>query len=189
MNCRKSLRRTIAVAIAAAVVSGAAGEAFAAPGAPSSGSGPKVGEAFTDPFAYCAAVGTVDAPDGRYAGPRLPQPIVDGLLRLQLVMADAPSEIIGHAAWRCMEGKVLACHFGNNIPCLEKADTGRTPTFAMREFCAADPASEVIPAYVTGRATVYQWRCTGGAPVIVKQLLTPDPRGFLAEFWHEVNPE
>lgn len=156
---------------------------------PCSAGAAEPGGKFTDPFAYCAAVGTVDAPDGRYSGPALPEPVVRPILRLGLVSPDAPQEIIGHAAWRCMSGKVLVCHFGNNIPCLEKADISRVPTAAMKGFCRENPASDVIPAYVTGRATVYQWRCANGVPEIVRQLTTPDARGFLAEFWHEVRPE
>ncbi len=26
---------------------------------------------YSDPFAYCAAVGTIDAPDARYTGPKI----------------------------------------------------------------------------------------------------------------------
>jgi hypothetical protein len=39
---------------------------------PAPGSGPQA--RFSDPFAYCAAVGTIDAPDARYTGPRVPDP-------------------------------------------------------------------------------------------------------------------
>jgi hypothetical protein len=39
---------------------------------------------------------------------------------------------------------------------------------------------------VTGRATVYTWRCDDGTPTIVDQAFTPDERGFLSEFWYEV---
>ena len=34
---------------------------------------------YRDPFAYCAAVGTVDAPDRRHTGPALPPTIARGL--------------------------------------------------------------------------------------------------------------
>jgi hypothetical protein len=142
---------------------------------------------FTDPFAYCAAVGTADTPDERYAGPELPETIVEGLTELGLVSADTPPEIVKNAVWRCMDGKVLVCHFGANIPCMEKADTSRTPTSEMEDFCQANPASDVIPAAVTGRATVYEWRCTKGVPEIVKEAFKPDARGFLSDFWYEIN--
>jgi hypothetical protein len=38
---------------------------------PAPGSGPQA--RFSDPFAYCAAVGTIDAPDARYTGPKVPE--------------------------------------------------------------------------------------------------------------------
>ncbi|HWI61124.1 MAG TPA: hypothetical protein VNT75_04785, partial [Symbiobacteriaceae bacterium] len=34
---------------------------------------------YTDPFAYCAAVGTIDAPDSRYIGEKVPMRIAKGL--------------------------------------------------------------------------------------------------------------
>ena len=33
-------------------------------------------EAFVDPFAYCASVGAVDKPDGRYSGPKITDAIL-----------------------------------------------------------------------------------------------------------------
>ncbi len=37
------------------------------------------GTTYTDPFAYCAAVRTIDAPDARYVGPAVPDAVVRGL--------------------------------------------------------------------------------------------------------------
>ena len=34
---------------------------------------------YTDPFAYCAAVGTIDTPDSAYVGPQTPPSIINGL--------------------------------------------------------------------------------------------------------------
>jgi hypothetical protein len=47
-------------------------------------------------------------------------------------------------------------------------------------------ADEGIPAYVTGRATVYQWQCREGPPEIIRQLVEPDARGFLSNIWYEI---
>jgi hypothetical protein len=91
--------------------------------------------------------------------------------------------------WRCMGGKVWACFVGANLPCTTKADTSRTPAAAMVDFCKANPASDSIPAYITGRATVYSWRCTNGAPEIVKDLVQPDAQGFLSNIWYELSPQ
>jgi len=143
---------------------------------------------YTDPFAYCAAIGTIDAPDARYTGPQTPDAIVRGLMKAMDIPADAPSEPLARlTTWRCMSGKVYACNFGANIPCQEKADTSRAPSAAMNDFCKANPTSDVIPAAVTGRATIYAWRCAIGAPAIEKELTKPDAQGFLTMFWYEVS--
>jgi hypothetical protein len=160
-----------------------------AAGAPQATPGPAGGQlAYNDPFAYCAAVGTVDAPDARYDGPAMPDVIVQGMVRQGIVTADAPPDFQKNAVWRCMDGQVWICHFGANLPCQEKADTSQVPSGAMRDFCQANPGAEVIPAAVTGRATVYEWRCADGQPQVVRQVFQRDPQGYLADFWVELAP-
>jgi putative hemolysin len=144
---------------------------------------------YSDPFAYCAAVGTIDTPDERYTGPKMPDSIVQGMIKRGVVSADAPLEFQQNAVWRCMNNSVWVCHFGANLPCLEKADTSQAPSLAMEDFCKTNPTAESIPAAVTGRATVYEWSCKNGKPDVVRQLFTVDPQGYLADFWHELNPE
>ena len=144
---------------------------------------------FSDPFAYCAAVGTVDEPDARYVGPKMPDVIVKGVMKASGASADAPVELFAKGSfWRCMNGKVYACTVGANLPCTAKADTSRTPTAAETEFCTANPNADVVPAAVTGRETVYEWRCKDGAPEIVRQVFTPDARGFISDFWYALSP-
>ena len=58
----------------------------------------------------------------------------------------------------------------------------------MRSWCSENPSADVIPAFATGRATAYEWRCDGGEPAIVRQLATPDARGFDPTVWHAVAP-
>ena len=46
-----------------------------APAVPTSTASPSVGTGqatFTDPYAYCTAVGNMDTPDARYTGPKTP---------------------------------------------------------------------------------------------------------------------
>ncbi|MCZ2079914.1 MAG: hypothetical protein LC130_33515 [Bryobacterales bacterium] len=149
----------------------------------------KTSDTFSDPFAYCAAVGTVDAPDARYSGPEMPDSILQGMIGLDLVSADAPSSFQQNAVWRCMDNQVWVCTFGANLPCLEKADTSQTPTQAMTDYCKENPTAEGIPAYVTGRATVYNWDCKDGQAVAGEQVFTPDAQGFLSDFWYELTPK
>lgn len=144
---------------------------------------------YNDPFAYCAAVGTVDMPDERYTGPKMPDSIVQGMIEQGIVSADAPLEFQQNAVWRCMNNSVWVCHFGANLPCQEKADTSQTPTPAMEDFCRTNTTVESIPAAVTGRATVYEWKCQDGKPEVVRQLFTVDPQGYLADFWYELTPK
>ena len=143
---------------------------------------------FTDPFAYCAAVGTIDAPDARYTGPMVPEAVAQGLKKAFGAPADAPLEPFLHTFWRCMDGQVYACTVGANLPCEERADVSRKPTEGMTNFCKDGPHAEVIPAYVIGRATVYEWKCTNGAPEVVRQLAQPDARGFLSHIWYAIRP-
>jgi len=148
---------------------------------------PATAEPFDDPFAYCAAVGTMDAPDARYAGPKTPDAIARGLKTALGMPDDAPLEPLReNSIWRCMAGRVYACAYGANLPCEEKADTSRSPTSAMSAFCRDDPAADAIPMVVTGRATVYAWRCADGAPAIERQISEADARGYLAGIWYEI---
>ena len=88
-----------------------------------------------------------------------------------------------------MGGKVYACNVGANLPCQTKGDTSRTPSQALLDFCKASPAAEVIPMVVTGRATVYSWRCTAGQPTIDKEITKTDAQGYLTNIWYEISPQ
>ncbi len=139
--------------------------------------------AFDDPFAYCAAVGTVDTPDSRYTGPAWSEAVAEGLRVATGAAADAPMTA---SVWRCADGKVMGCFVGANLPCEEKADLSETPNQGIVDYCTANPAADVVPAAAAGRATVYQWRCENGAPVIVQQVFTADAQGFIAEIWYPI---
>jgi hypothetical protein len=154
---------------------------------PALGSGEQA--TFTDPFIYCATLGTIDAPDSRYTGPKVPEAVARGLKRAFGAPADAPLEpFLNNTVWRCMGGTVYACTVGANLPCQGKADVSRSPTQGMTDFCKNNPQAEIIPAVVTGRTTVYAWQCTNGVPEVVRQLAHPDARGFLSNIWYAIGP-
>jgi hypothetical protein len=134
-------------------------------------------------------VGTIDTPDRRYNGARLPDSIITGMIRQGIISADAPPQFRESAVWRCMNGSVWVCHFGANLPCLEKADASQVSSPGMEDYCKKNPSADNIPAVVTGRATVYEWRCRNGKPGIVKQLFRRDPQGYLSEFWYKLTPK
>ncbi len=169
-------RRAVSWLLGAMLLSGCAG-----------GAGPA--RTYTDPFSYCGAVGTVDAPDPRYTGAAVPPAIAQGLRRAFKAPADAPLEAFTRGtSWRCVDGRVYACNVGANLPCDEKADTSRTPSAPIAEFCRQNPGAPVVPMVVTGRATVYEWRCAASVPVIERQFAVPDSRGYLKNIWYEIPP-
>jgi hypothetical protein len=143
---------------------------------------------YTDPFTYCAAVGTVDTPGSDYVGPKVPDSVAQGL-RTALNAPDTPINVLQNgSSWRCMDGSVYACFVGANLPCDAKANTDQTPTQAEIDYCQQNPSSDFIPAAVTGHETVYEWRCLDGAPDIVQQVVQPDAQGFLSNIWYKISP-
>lgn len=143
---------------------------------------------FTDPFAYCAAAGNADEPDAKWGGAKMPDAVLKGLVQAAGIAPDMPQEVLMQGSfWRCMNNKVYACTVGANLPCQEKADLSKTPGAALNEFCAKDPNADSIPAAVTGRATVYEWKCVNGKAEAGKQLFKADARGFISDFWYEIS--
>jgi membrane dipeptidase len=142
-----------------------------------------------EPFAFCAAIGNSPVlPAADETSRRLlPQALLAPMRNQGLTRADQPEEVQAAARWRCMDSAVYVCPIGANLPCSEPANLSQTPGPAMQEYCVAHPAAEGIPAYITGRATIYQWNCTDGVAVTGKQPFTADEQGYLAEFWHRLD--
>jgi len=145
---------------------------------------------FADPFAYCAAVRQIDAPDARYIGPTMDDALFkDYLVAANLdVNGDYPDTFKKMTIWRCMESKVYACNFGANIPCGSKANTDKTPTQEMNDFCAQNQSADFIPMSVTGHNCIYSWHCVNSAPEILSQMDTVDKAGYQASFWVAIDP-
>jgi hypothetical protein len=83
--------------------------------------------------------------------------------------------------FRCVGRRVLICTTGANLPC-GKADTSRTSAGAAA-WCRDNADAAFVPAVATGHDTIYQWRCHNGAPEVVRQISSVDPRGFVARYW------
>jgi hypothetical protein len=144
--------------------------------------------AYNDPFAYCAATGTINQPDDRYTGEEVPDTIAEGI-RSAFDAEDVDLEVYRRGTvWRCVDGKVYACNVGANIPCLAKADLSREPSQPIIDYCKEIPTSDFIPAAVTGRSTIYSWGCKDSEPIIVEQYTEVDQQGVLEFAWHELTP-
>lgn len=129
-----------------------------------------------DVQAYCAKVGNDDRV----------QPVPDSLLaaarRIFEVSAETPDSYVqASTSVRCMNGKVWLCNVGANLIC-EKADISRN-SYGAEKFCRQNPDSMGVPMSATGHATVYEWKCVGGAARIIRQSTAVDARGFIAENW------
>lgn len=140
---------------------------------------------FDDAFAYCAAVGTIDELDERWAGEDVPASLFEALAtEFELIDPDFSQ----HAflfKWRCFEGQVLGCSVGANLPC-GPADTSREPSERVVAHCRDNPDSPLSFA-ITGRETIYLWECEGTTAVIGPQEPQEvDERGFHALFWREI---
>jgi putative hemolysin len=188
-------------ATAALTAPAAAAAATSAPAAPKPATPPAATGTYTDPFAYCAAVGTAETPDASYTGPKAPASITDGLAVAMLPQPQnaqtpapatpAPGTVAfpeGSVYWRCMNGRVYACGVGANIPCGDKADTGTTPNEGMVNYCKDQPNADVIPAFAAGSSTIYAWSCQNGVPVRGKQVLQVDAQGYPTAYWYELTP-
>lgn len=139
-----------------------------------------------DPVAFCAAEKDSEViPDARTGG-AFPESLSAAMMRQGLIADDLPPAMQKANRWRCMDGQVWVCMLGANLPCGEKADLSRSPSEAMVEYCKTNPGTP-IPAYVTGRATVYSWECADTMPKILRQVSTPDAAGYLSEFWYQVD--
>ncbi|HTV87782.1 MAG TPA: hypothetical protein VME41_02090 [Stellaceae bacterium] len=127
------------------------------------------------PGALCRRVGTSDR-----LRP-LPPSLTGRAGELFGIEAMPAAQIRRSTFLRCMEGHVLLCNTGANLPC-GKANTGRDLP-AAEQWCASHPDSEFIPMYVTGHDTVYRWRCSGGKAATVGPPWPVDQRGFITRFW------
>ncbi len=173
-------------ALASACASPAATQAPAVPAATTAATL----ASFTDPFAYCASVGTIDTPDARYTGTPVPDAIINGFKQAAgLTSSTEPIDQLRKSTiWRCMDGKVYVCNFGANLPCDSKADTSQTPSFAIADYCNHNPDSDFIPLAVVGHNSIYSWHCNGHNPEIREQVDQADTQGYLRRIWYALTP-
>ena len=110
-----------------------------------------------------------------------------GLLRAyahlfpQAQMPPNEQEFQAGAHIRCMEGRLLVCFTGANLPCA-KMNTSPDNEGATA-FCRAHPDAPGVPAYATGHDAAYNYRCVAGEARIDGETFPLDPRGFAATLW------
>ncbi len=90
------------------------------------------------------------------------------------------ADVMKMTAFRCAAGRPMMCSWGANLPC-GKADTARSLA-AASQWCASNPESDFIPAYVTGHDSAYQWHCAGGKAV-AESPEALDAEGYFQSYW------
>jgi hypothetical protein len=145
---------------------------------------------FSDPFAYCDNVGAIDQPDARYTGEKVPDRIIQGYIKAAgLTGTTEPMDMLRQATvWRCMNKQVYVCNFGANLPCNSKANTDKSPTQAMTDYCKDNPDSDFIPMSVTGHSTIYSWHCVKDTPELLDQVDQVDAAAYLERIWYQIQP-
>jgi len=92
-----------------------------------------------------------------------------------------PDTAIRTTVFRCLDGRVAVCMAGANLPC-GKANADRTNPGA-ENWCKENPSAPFVPAFASGHASIFAWRCGGGRPEIVRRINEVDKRGFIAQSW------
>ncbi|MCB8881582.1 hypothetical protein ACELLULO517_15135 [Acidisoma cellulosilytica] len=120
------------------------------------------------------------------AAPRpLPQRLID-MARTSFGYTQMPADVVTRmTVFRCAAGQPLLCSLGANLPCGKANAASSLP--AVTQYCAANPQSDVVPAYVAGHDSLYQWRCADGR-ALASSPAALDAQGYFAEYWKAVNP-
>lgn len=145
-------------------------------------------QAVADPFQWCANGASSPVMSGVDGSATLPDPLIKPMILKGLVTHAMPMKLLQASRWRCMSGGVFVCMVGANLPCNEKADLSKTPSEEMQAFCQSNPNTETLAAYVTGRASVYEWSCSDGKPIAGRQFVKVDEAGYLSNIWHQLKP-
>jgi hypothetical protein len=92
-----------------------------------------------------------------------------------------PSDFVTQAQYRCMDGKVLVCFVGANLPCSKINIAKDNP--GANTFCKENPKVEFVPAVATGHDAAYSYKCRDGKAVVDGEAWKLDKRGFAKKIW------
>ncbi len=96
------------------------------------------------------------------------------------------SSLETQAQYRCMNGKVMVCFVGANLPCTKM--NAKRENAGADSFCRDNPAAESVPAFATGHDTIYAYRCQAARAEVTATTRQLDQRGFARTLWVELPP-
>jgi hypothetical protein len=136
----------------------------------------------SDPWRYCAQVGTVDGPDDRFVGDSMPYALMNRLISEGIFAPGLHSDV----QWRCEDGTLRVCVIDLYDWC-SSAYLNVTPDRPMIDYCYEHPDEEIFPGYIQGHGNqLIQWRCKDGIVIGDKsdgEEIERDARGFISAEW------
>ena len=117
---------------------------------------------------------------------KIPKSIVKDVIKQLPWLSDNQSDeevaaVEESTVFRCMNGIVFVCNFGANIPCDARPDE-RSTRSDVSEYCISNPNEDAVPMTLTGRSTIFSWKCVRGKPIVTHQSRI-DVRGFNQDIW------
>lgn len=160
--------RTLGFAVAAWLLPGFAGQARAAPE--------------TDLGAACARLGNDDSI--RDYDPSLRARTASAFKKLFPKSVPDGESWTTQAQYRCMNGKVMVCFVGANLPCVRMNAKRDNP--GADSFCRDNPDAGSVPAYAIGHDSIHAYRCRNGKAEVAGTTRQLDERGFAQDLWIEL---
>ena len=91
------------------------------------------------------------------------------------------AELKTQAHYRCMNGKIMVCFVGANLPCVKMNNARNNP--GADGFCRQHRNEDNVPAFAIGHDAVFSYRCRNGRAEIVSSAWKLDERGFAKKLW------
>ena len=135
---------------------------------------------YSDPVAYCKAVGTIDKPDARYTGPEAPS--MDGQAT-EHAARSGQAHGMALRRWLCSRLPVRRQYSVR----FERPSPARSRRQPISDYCKQNPGSDFVPMYVTGHDTAVSWACHGSTPAVIHSAQI-DAQGYQANYWRKVSP-
>lgn len=94
------------------------------------------------------------------------------------------SDFETQAQYRCMNGRIMVCFVGANLPCVKmNADRHNAGAEA---YCRSARDGDHVSAAATGHDAVFSFQCRNGKAEVVGEPWKLDKRGFAKKLWAEL---